>query len=357
MSIKHLFFILSLNLLLLSCSNINNIKSTESKAKSYSFQKAVLEKSKVSHFNQRFSLDEKLFAVHETLDEYHSTIRIWDTQTKKLKYSTQVGGKKGYHDLTYTNRIEFSPDSKMLFLAGNIGPVVAWDFTKQQQTHFICSTEEATVRGFSDDYQWILLHGWTEGERWCHTKSKKEIKDISRFSIKHGTEFNNKSALKYTLDMNCNTMSLYDKQSKKRIWQQKISPKILPKMDCSLTNYSPIFVAKGKHIYIEADNSVEIFDTLTGKHLSSYHFTKNSHYAKNHYRGILFDSELLVFERGRYDTSQAKQVILVSAKTAKVIKVFSGLSSLSAGISNPSGTRLVIYTPDKNIALVKITTK
>ena len=76
MSIKHVFFILSLNLLLLSCSNINNIKSTESKAKSYSFQKTVLEKSKVSHFNQRFSLDGKFFAVHETLDKNIALVKI-----------------------------------------------------------------------------------------------------------------------------------------------------------------------------------------------------------------------------------------------------------------------------------------
>ena len=90
-----------------------------------------------------FSQDGRLFASffagkRHYDDHTNGNIRIWDTQTGKLKYQTQI---PHYYNSYRGDRydIQFSPDNKMLYLASATeSQVFIWQFTKRNKIEVIC---------------------------------------------------------------------------------------------------------------------------------------------------------------------------------------------------------------------------
>ena len=115
-----------------------------------------------------FSQDGRLFASffagkRHYDDHTNGSIRIWDTQTGKLKYQTQIPNYyNSYKGDNYN--IKFSPDNQMLYLAEASGAqVFIWDFTQRKTIEVICEQDDRAemfkvVQVASNNKQ-ILLQG------------------------------------------------------------------------------------------------------------------------------------------------------------------------------------------------------
>jgi WD40 repeat protein len=117
-----------------------------------------------------FSQDGRLFAsffAGKRRDDDHtnSNIRIWDTQTGKLKYQTKI---PHYYNSYRGDRydIKFSPDNKMLYLASATeSQVFIWQFTQRNTIEVICTqgdrAEFYNVIQVAPNNKRLLLQGFS----------------------------------------------------------------------------------------------------------------------------------------------------------------------------------------------------
>ena len=117
-----------------------------------------------------FSRDGRLFAsffAGKRNDDNHTNgnIRIWDTQTGKLKYQTQIPHYYNSYKGDKYN-IKFSSDNKMLYLAeASDAQVFIWNFTQRNAIEVICEqgdrAESYQVTQVAPNNKRLLLQGFT----------------------------------------------------------------------------------------------------------------------------------------------------------------------------------------------------
>lgn len=133
--------------LLQSCSLQPLTSNTIAHSDNPSFVGLELEKSALSMKNDdlpaiAFSHDDRLMALflrpnskQASYPYHHAILKIWDTRTGKLKYSTSTNRFK---DNSNGNSLSFSAENEMLFIEGMIGPFVTWAFSEEKQLKTAC---------------------------------------------------------------------------------------------------------------------------------------------------------------------------------------------------------------------------
>jgi WD40 repeat protein len=342
---------------------------TAIKNKNGYFQQIELEDSAQPTTTQAFSPDKKLLAAYRNINKKRSTLKIWDTKTGKLLHSTYIGGRKGYEDRTAQNTIRFSPDSKMLFLTGNVGSFIAWDFTKNKHTSAICKSEYPSILGITQNNQWIEVEDWSSTVRACSTKNTKEYFLRSTGGrIPKNTKASKPPAFNFkpfSLSINTQLISLkgnqltrYSDDLKHIIWQKKVNKNLFPrpaKNQFYNLQYKWRFSADKKRIigYL-SEYAIQVFNAKTGEYLYGYILAGQKILTEDNFTGSWLANDWLVFSSDKFNRkAYTGKISLFNMKTAKVEQTIYGNTSIHV-VTSPDGKLLYTYIPNKKIILYRL---
>lgn len=94
----------------------------------------------VPGFNRtyHFSNDGKLFALLQIYEDDLASIRIWDVESKELKYRSVIDNYADAAGGSYIS-LEFSPNDQTIFISGIVGyPLITWNFKKMVEVETSC---------------------------------------------------------------------------------------------------------------------------------------------------------------------------------------------------------------------------